>query len=598
VYRVLSCLTVQHDFWLVALAALICAAAAVASFKIYSYVDTSCGLRRSSLLLLTGICSASGIWATHFISMLAYQSGFPISYDPTTTAASLLIAMIATTTGFTVAASPNLWRRAAGGAVIGGGIGLMHFTGMLALIVPGSLKWETGLVIAIAAGTGLASAAMISSRPFKGPRAPWIAAALFTLAICGLHFTAMGAVTILPDATIFVPPSPFDNSLMVIAVSVAAFVVVLSTLAALMENQMRREREEELRVQNRRFDMALDNMAEGLCMFDAGKRLVVCNKRYAEMYRLPPELLKTGTPHSAIISHRVLHGLLKGETDREAAEQKVAALAALPPDAVSSRVDELADGRMIRVTRQPTAGGGWVATHLDVTEQQRSAAKIAYMVQHDALTNLPNRILLLDRLEHALASTRRSGRRLAVFMLDLDRFKEVNDTLGHVVGDRLLKAAAARLRACTRETATVARLGGDEFAIVENVADPGVDATSLADRVLEALPRPSTLAIIRWSSVPASASRSRPRTASTATTFCATPTSRCTAPRVRDAAPIASSRPRWIGTCMSGVVSSGTCAMRWLTANSSSTSNPSSTLRATRSADSKLCCAGIIRHAA
>ena len=145
--RVLSCLTVQHDFRLVALAALICAAAAVASFKIYSHVGAAQGFRRWSLLLLTGVCSASGIWATHFISMLAYESGFPIAYDPVTTAASLLIAMIATTFGFVVAASPHRWRAAIGGAVIGGGIGLMHFTGMLALIVPGSLKWEAALVI-------------------------------------------------------------------------------------------------------------------------------------------------------------------------------------------------------------------------------------------------------------------------------------------------------------------------------------------------------------------------------------------------------------------------------------------------------------------
>ena len=222
---------------------------------------------------------------------------------------------------------------------------------------------------------------------------------------------------------------------------------------------MRRQREEELRVQNQRFDMALDNMGEGLCMFDAEKRLVVCNDRYATMYRLPPELLKTGTPHRAIISHRVLHGILKGETDDGAAEQKIAALAALPTDTPSSRIDEFADGRLICVTRQPMAGGGWVATHLDVTEQRRSEAKIAYMAQHDALTELPNRTLLRERLEHALAGTQRTGRCLAVLMLDLDRFKEVNDTLGHPLGDALLKAVAGRLRACTRETATVARLG-------------------------------------------------------------------------------------------------------------------------------------------
>ncbi len=282
---------------------------------------------------------------------------------------------------------------------------------------------------------------------------------------------------------------------MVLAVSGAALVVVLSALAstALMENQMRRQSEEKLRIQNQRFDMALDNMGEGLCMFDAQKRLVVSNKRYAAIYRLPQELLKTGTPHSAIIRHRVLHGILKGETNDGAAEQKIAALAALPSGTTSSRVDEFADGRLIRVTRQPTAGGGWVATHLDVTEQQRSAARIAYMAQHDALTDLPNRVLLRERLEHALAGTRRGGRPLAVLMLDLDRFKEINDTLGHPVGDALLKAVAGRLRSCTRERSSVARLGGDEFAVIEDVTDPAIEATALAERIQKALSAPFDL---------------------------------------------------------------------------------------------------------
>ncbi len=489
-YRVLSCLTVQHDYRLVALAAFICAAAALASFNIYSHVAASRGLRRSSLLLLTGICSAFGIWATHFIAMLAYESGLPIAYDPAATAGSLLIAVAATTFGFAVAANARRWQSATGGAAIGAGIGLMHYTGMHALIVPGTQQWDSALVIAsLVIGVALAVAAMVGFHELKGRRAPWIASGLFAVAIFGLHFTAMGAVTVVPDPTTVVAPSPIYDSLMVVAVSGAALVIVLSALAstALMENQMRRQREEEFRVQNQRFDMALDNMGEGLCMFDAEKRLVVYNGRYATMYRLPPELLKIGTPHRAIIRHRVLHGILKGETDDGAAEQKIAALAALPTDTPSSRIDEFADGRLICVTRQPMAGGGWVATHLDVTEQRRSEAKIAYMAQHDALTELPNRALLRERLEHALAGTQRTGRCLAVLMLDLDRFKEVNDTLGHPLGDALLKAVAGRLCACTRETATVARLGGDEFAIIEDVTDPGVEATALAERIQRAL---------------------------------------------------------------------------------------------------------------
>ena len=116
---------------------------------------------------------------------------------------------------------------------------------------------------------------------------------------------------------------------------------------------------QELALQNMRFDTALQNMGEGLCMFDAQKRLVVCNDRYAKLYRLPPELLKVGMPHSAIIAHRVSHGILKGETSDGAVKQKISALGGLPADAASSRIDELADGRLIwsLVNRWRKAGG-------------------------------------------------------------------------------------------------------------------------------------------------------------------------------------------------------------------------------------------------
>jgi len=172
-------------------------------------------------------------------------------------------------------------------------------------------------------------------------------------------------------------------------------------------------------------------------------------------------------------------------------KQKISALGQLPADATSNRIDELSDGRLICVTRQPMEGGGWVATHADVTEQQRSEAKIIHMAHHDALTDLPNRVLLRERLEHT--GTRRGDHSLAVLVLDLDRFKEINDTLGHPVGDILLKAVAKRLRTCAREEAAIARLGGDEFAIVENVADPGIEATVLAERLQTALSAPFDL---------------------------------------------------------------------------------------------------------
>jgi diguanylate cyclase (GGDEF)-like protein len=241
-----------------------------------------------------------------------------------------------------------------------------------------------------------------------------------------------------------------------------------------------------LTLQNSRFKKALDNMGEGLCWFGADKRLVVCNDFYARLYHLPPELLEVGTPHEAIIAHRVSHGILKGETTGGAVHQKILALAQLPGNTSSSRIDELADGRLICVTRQPLSEGGWVATHKDVTDQCRTEAKLAHMARHDALTNLPNRVLLSERLENALVHTKR-GEVVAFHMIDLDHFKQINDTLGHSAGDKLLQIVADRLRSIVRETDTIARMGGDEFAVVQVGLANGSDSGSLAERIVAAL---------------------------------------------------------------------------------------------------------------
>ena len=255
------------------------------------------------------------------------------------------------------------------------------------------------------------------------------------------------------------------------------------------QNKALQLRDEELYAQNVRFKTALDNMGKGLCMFDAQKRLVVCNDLYADMYRLPPELLQIGTPHKAIIAHRVMSGILKGEKTDGAVDQKLSVLGELSADASSTRIDEFADGRLICVTRQPMPGGGWVATHEDVTERHRTEARIQHMARHDALTDLPNRILFEERINGALQRTCK-GEHAAVLSLDLDRFKQVNDTLGHPVGDALLKIVAERLRHATRENDTVARLGGDEFAVVQLGAAQPEGATNLAQRLIDAISVP------------------------------------------------------------------------------------------------------------
>jgi methyl-accepting chemotaxis protein len=148
-------------------------------------------------------------------------------------------------------------------------------------------------------------------------------------------------------------------------------VVIFLTLLELIIMAASIRRQVSVEETNLRFNTALENLTHGLCMFDANKRLVVWNERYATMYRLPPELLKVGSTHEAIIAHRVTHGILKGETSAGAVDKKLGALEKISSNKISSRVDELADGHLVRVTRQPMSGGGWVATHEDITEKQR-----------------------------------------------------------------------------------------------------------------------------------------------------------------------------------------------------------------------------------
>ena len=229
----------------------------------------------------------------------------------------------------------------------------------------------------------------------------------------------------------------------------------------------------------------LDNMSQGVVMFDSQMQLIFCNQRYVEMYGLSADVAQPGCPLRELIEHRVASGSFAGDP----IEYTAGLTETLAAGETMQQTVTLADGRAFSVVNKPIAGGGWLSTHEDVTERQRSEERIAHMARHDALTDLPNRTMMREHLEHELKRVKR-GECLAVLCLDLDQFKSVNDALGHPIGDELLKLVGERLRGCTREPDTVARLGGDEFAIIMTQMQQPTDAAALSKRIRDSIIKP------------------------------------------------------------------------------------------------------------
>ncbi|HEY6259628.1 MAG TPA: EAL domain-containing protein [Xanthobacteraceae bacterium] len=247
------------------------------------------------------------------------------------------------------------------------------------------------------------------------------------------------------------------------------------------------EKTRELACANTQIDAALNNMSQGLCMFDRAGQLVICNERYLGIYRLSADAAKPGSRFVDLLRCQQSSGNFAGDPQRFA-DDLITRLA--QGQKIHTTV-LLADGRIIDVANQPMTDGGWVATHDDVTERQRSEARIARMARHDDLTDLANRVLFRERADEALERYRNSEVGYSVFVFDLDLFKSVNDSLGHPAGDALLKAVATRLQEVIGDADTVGRLGGDEFAILHVAeSDQRAGAAHLADRLLEVISAP------------------------------------------------------------------------------------------------------------
>jgi len=232
-----------------------------------------------------------------------------------------------------------------------------------------------------------------------------------------------------------------------------------------------------------RFDTALNNMPHGLCMFDAGYRIVVANEKLVQLLSLPFGFDPKGSTVRDLVEKVTEAGFLSEASAKDLVDCLDARLSG--NDDTAFAVD-LLNGRTIEFTVQPMENGGMVVLAEDITERKLAEAKINQLARFDALTGLPNRTVLRDRMERALGDWQPDNM-CAIHFIDLDQFKQVNDTLGHTRGDMLLEAVARRLGENIRDADVISRFGGDEFVILQAPVKSLDQCEALANRVLEVL---------------------------------------------------------------------------------------------------------------
>jgi methyl-accepting chemotaxis protein len=374
-FRILTCLSTQHDWHLVVIAIAVGFVASVIAVRLFDRALVTTGRVCAASIIAAGTATGLGIWATHFIAMLAYEPGIPIAYNIGLTILSLVAAAVFTSLGFGIAAyRPAHLGALIGGGIVGAGIASMHYLGMSALELPGRVTWSLDLVFAsVILGMLFCAAALAVAVRHRGSRSTLFVALLLTSAIVSHHFTAMGAVEIVPDPTRVITQLSLSPIMLAVAVAGAAIAVLgLNLVGTLADRPLRKNLD--------LLTTTLNNMTQGVVMFDSEERLVVCNDRYIEMYGLSPEIAKPGCTLSDLINSRIAIG----NFDHDPAQYRAEILAAIAKGKTQNWIAENNDGRFISVINRPIAGGFWIGTHEDITERRRAERQSVTLAEQEA----------------------------------------------------------------------------------------------------------------------------------------------------------------------------------------------------------------------
>ncbi|WP_260929537.1 EAL domain-containing protein [Novosphingobium sp. 9] len=476
-FQVFDCVWTQHDHHVVVLAALVWIVASLAFFLALGRAQECGRERRASWLALGGLAGGLGVWATHFVGMLAYHGALPVDYDPATTVVSAAVAVA----GFWAALRSTETRIVPGWLAAGTAatvaVGAMHFIGMAAVRTQGRIAYDWSAVgIAAIVSIVLFSAAFLSFARLRGVMRIAGASLASLLAICALHFTAMSATSLIYDPTLPRVPDGGSRDWLIAAVVGTTMVIVLLTVASTLLDRYLTDL--------RGFAAAT---MEGLVILRGGT-IVEANAQFAAIMGEP------GRAESFV--GRDIETLLAAADGMEVGHHRDKPVEAHPRDEEAAPAIELEEGliglepepRSFEISAREIEYRGRPATVVavrDLTEAKAARRQIEYLARHDGLTDLPNRAMFQEQLDRALRRAERTGEAVALLALDLDRFKAVNDIFGHAEGDRVLRAVADMLRRAVRKTDTVARIGGDEFVILQTLSDQPEGARALSARILE-----------------------------------------------------------------------------------------------------------------